>query len=542
MQHNEGIVFMSVPEPVLSEPLTAPGITVPIGYTDVYADRRSAVGVRAWVLTALLFLVPLVTYWPATFYDFGLRDDYSNLREAHEEPGKVVQFCASHARPIYGWLLQSTYGQTSSVQNLQWMRCLASLLLGAISLVMFRGLRALGWSFDASLGVAMLLALVPSSQIIAGWAVGWPYAAAALLAVGGFFAADGALAAGFLAGTGRALGQWTVALGLMVVSALIYQPSALFYVVPLAAALIAQRQRTPAQTTRWLGIHLGFVIAALGLAYCTMTVLYSMGVFFKSERIAFEHHWGEKIAWFLQEPLPNALSVFVLNDDHRIDHALYTGCAAVVALMLLAGAYLEWRRHGRARGLIWLAGLLGLPVFAFAVNLLASERYATYRTILAMTAVLLCFAAASVRALTEHWNPGNRRLLATVLLATAFFTAQHHVYALIAVPQGNEWQLVVAGAKHVRLNGPTKPRIFVIASAPADISTATIYHDEFGSLSSNSEWVPKEMFKRAMHDLHPEITNIDTRYDFATGPKPPAGQRYDVIVDMHRLRHFYNDN
>src|SRR5271157_4859364 len=201
--------FMSVPEPVLSEPLTAPAIAVPISYTDVHADRRSAVGVRAWVLTAMLFLVPLVTYWPATFHDFGLRDDYSNLREAHEEPGKVVQFCASHARPIYGWLLQSTYGQTTSVQNLQWMRFLASLVLGAISFVMFRGLRSLGWSFDASLSVAMLLALVPSSQIIAGWAVGWPYAAAALLAVGGFFTADGALAAGFRAGTGRALGQWT---------------------------------------------------------------------------------------------------------------------------------------------------------------------------------------------------------------------------------------------------------------------------------------------------------------------------------------------
>ena len=68
--------------------------------------------VRAWVLTAILLLVPLVTYWPATFHDFGLRDDYSNLREAHEEAGKVMQFCASHARPIYGWLLQATYGET----------------------------------------------------------------------------------------------------------------------------------------------------------------------------------------------------------------------------------------------------------------------------------------------------------------------------------------------------------------------------------------------------------------------------------------------
>jgi hypothetical protein len=498
-------------------------------------------GLRAWLLTAVLFLVPLVSYWPATFHDFGLRDDYSNLREAHEEFGKVAGFCASHARPIYGWLLQATYGQASTVQDLHWLRLTASLFLGALSLVGFRGLRALGWSFSTSLCFAVLLGLIPSAQVIAGWAVGWPYAATALLAFGGFFTVEGALNIGISAGRRRALGQWMVALGLMVVSALIYQPSALFYVVPMAAALIVQRHRTLAQTARWAGIHLGFVIGTLGVAYCVMTLLYATGVFVKSGRVAFEHHWGAKIAWFLQETLPNGLSLFVLNDNNHRDHALYLGCAALVGTLLLAGAFVEWRRYGRSRGIIWLTALLGLPVFACAVSLIASERYATYRTILAMTAVLLCFLVASIRALTESWGPGGRRMLATIVVSLAFFTAQHHVYALIAVPQGNEWQLIMAGAKHIHLDG-SHPRIFAIASTPADISTATIYHDEFGSLSSNSEWVPKEMFKRAMHDLHPEIANLDSRYDFSSGPKLPVDQRYDLIIDLHRLRQFYTDN
>jgi hypothetical protein len=507
-----------------------------MGHLGVAVERSSAAGLRAWLLTALLFLVPLVTYWPATFHDFGLRDDYSNLREAHEEPSTVVKFCASHARPIYGWLLQATYGQTSSVQNLRWMRFAASLLLGAIALVSFRGLRALGWSFSTSLCFAVLFALIPSAQVMSAWAVGWPYAATALLAFGGFFTVEG-----MSAGRGRAVGQWMVALGLMVASALIYQPSAMFYVVPLAGALIVQRHRTLTQTARWAGIHLGFVLGTLTLAYCVMSVLYATGVFVKSGRIAFEHHWGEKIAWFLQETLPNALSLFVLNDNNHRDRALYLGCAAIVGALLLAGAYVEWRRYGRSRGIVWSTALLGLPVFACAVSLIASERYATYRTILAMTAVLLCFLVASVRALTESWGASGRRMLATIIVSIAFFTAQHHVYALIAVPQGNEWQLIMAGAEHVHLQG-SHPRIFAVASTPADISTATIYHDEFGSLSSNSEWVPKEMFKRAMHDLHPEIANLDARYDFYSGPKLPVDHRFDVIIDLHRLRQFYTDN
>jgi Glucosyl transferase GtrII len=522
-------------------------IAVPIGNPSAIeapsavAQPRSALGLRAWMLTAVLFLLPLATYWPATFHDYGLRDDYSNLREAHEEIGKVVKFCASHARPIYGWLLQATYGQTSSVQNLQWMRFVAALILGAISLVSFRGLRALGWSFNTSLFFAVLISLVPSAQVIAGWAVGWPYAATALLAIAGFFTIDGALSAGLRAGTGRAMGQWAVASGLMVVSALIYQPSALFYLVPLTGALIAQRRRTLAQTAKWAAAHLAFVVVTLGVAYCIMSVLYDAHVFVKSGRIAFETHWGQKIAWFLQEPLPNALSVFVLNDNNHRDHALYSACAALVGAILLAGAYVEWRRHGRERGIIWLSGLVGLPLFAFAVSLIASERYATYRTILALTGVLLCFLVASVSVLTEHWRANTRRMAAALVILIAFFTAQHHVYALIAVPQGNEWQIIEAGARHVRLDG-ARPSIFAIASTPSDISTATIYHDEFGSLSSNSEWVPREMFKRAMHDLHPEIANLDSRYDFATGPKLPVDQDFDVIIDLHRLRQFYVNN
>src|ERR1700722_16163562 len=187
---------MSVPENIVTESSMA----APVVRAGVVAYRRSAMGVRAWLLTAVLFLIPLVTYWPATFHDFGLRDDYSNLRETHEEAGKIVKFCASHARPVYGWLLQATYGQTATVQDLQWMRFAASLLLGALSLVGFRGLRALGWSFSTSLCFAVLLTLIPAAQVIAGWAVGWPYAATALLAFGGFFTVEGALTVGLSAG------------------------------------------------------------------------------------------------------------------------------------------------------------------------------------------------------------------------------------------------------------------------------------------------------------------------------------------------------
>jgi hypothetical protein len=537
---------MSVPKPVIRDTLAERPIAVPLAPGTATAPRER-VGIRAWLLTAFLFVVPLLTYWPTTFHDYGLRDDYSNLREAHEEPAVVLNFCASTARPIYGWLLQSTYGQVGTVHGLQWMRLAACLLLGAISLVMFRGLRSLGWSFSASFCFAVLLSLVPSAQVIASWAVGWPYAATALLSIAGFFTVEGALAVGLSAGPARAIGQWTLAAVIMVVCALIYQPSALFYVVPLAGALIARRRSGFGKTLRWLGTHLGFVVVSLGLAYCTMSVLYATGVFVKSGRVAFEQHWGEKIVWFFQEALPNGLSLFALNDNNHRDRGLYLACAGLVGLLLLAGIVVEWRRHGRTGALTWALGLGVLPVFALGISLVASERYATYRTILAMTAVLLCFLVASVSALTETWRAPARQALIAGVLVLGIFAARHHTYALIAVPQGHEWQLVVEAAKQVRLDGTRRPRVFAIASSPADISTASIYHDEFGSLSSNSEWVPREMFKRAMHDLHPGVPNIDSRYDIVVGYKLDGykmapGERYDVLVDLRRLRRFYTDD
>ncbi len=179
------------------------------------------------------------------------------------------------------------------------------------------------------------------------------------------------------------------------------------------------------------------------------------------------------------------------------------------------------------------------------MSLVASERYSTYRTIFATTAVLLLFLIASLKSVLASLDASSRRAIAVFVLGVAFLTAQHHSYALIAVPQGNEWELIVAGAKRVQLPhqpGGVRPRIFAIASTPADTSTATIYHDEFGSLSSNSEWVPREMFKRAIHDLHPGVVNIEARYEFATGPALPAGQHYDVVIDLHQLHRYYTDN
>jgi hypothetical protein len=499
--------------------------------------RRSAI--LGFIAASLIFLTPLVAYWPAIFHYYGLRDSYSNLREAHEEPGKLIHFCASHARPIYGWLLEISLRRIDTIRQLQWIRMLSALLLGAISFASYRLLRRIGWSVGSSLLLALWLGLLPSAQVIAGWAIGWPYSVAVLMALGAFPLAETAVAGGRLT---LARAGWLVgAIGLLAASAIVYQPNALFYLVPLTAALIVRRDPRQRDRVYWMFRHVAVVTMGLSLAYGFMRACYGLGVFEASARIAFERQWGDKLLWFATEPLPNALSLFVINDNNGHDRIAYLAGALVAGGFLVAGLGLEWRHRGRARGLVWLAGLLGLPLFAFAISLLAAERYATYRTIFPLTGVLLCWLIASLRLTFGRLGPGTRRMGALLLIATALVVARRRAYALLAVPQGNEWGLVLDGARKVRLE-TARPGVFLIEPTPEDISTATIYHDEFGSLSANSDWVPKEMFKRAMHDLHPRVPRLDQRYRFASGPRLPEVGHFDVVIDLRELRNLRTEN
>lgn len=483
-----------------------------------------------WKLTgtSLIFLTPLITYWPTIFHYYGLRDSYSNLRESHEEQGKLIQFCASHARPIYGWLLEVTLRRIDTIHQLQWIRLLSALLLGAVSLATYRLVRRIGWSASCGLLLALWLSLLPSAQVVAGWAIGWPYSVAVLTALAAFFFAERALR------PEQSIPQGIGAVVLVATSALIYQPNALFYAVPVAAALVARRTSRPRDDVHWVLCHVVVLTAGLLVAYCTIQACYLAGVFHRSARVAFETHWLEKFAWFLKAPLPNALSQFVINDDHGRERPAYLAGAALSGLILFSGAALEARSRGWKHGLIWLTGLFCLPILAFAISLLAAERYSTYRTIFSLTCVLLCFLLASLRLMLARVGSRTKRIAAAAVIATALIVARRRAFALLAVPQGNEWRLFLEGAKKVNL-ASARPSIFAIEPTPEDISTTTIYHDEFGSLSSNSDWVPKEMFKRALHDLHPEMPNLDQRYCFASGPRLPSG-RFDVVIDLRTLR------
>ena len=485
-----------------------------------------------WVLALVLFTLPLAAYWNTTFHHFGFRDDYSNLSEAHEQPGKIIYFIASHGRPVYGFLLEYSFGWTDSIQELEWLRLAGAIGLGLVAALLFGILRRRDWSLAAAAFTTAMVSLTPAAQVIASWATAWPYTVAALLSLGGFAVADGA--------KDRRLGfRWVGAIVLMTLAALVYQPTGLFYCVGIAAALPERRGRPWRENLRWTGVHLSIVFAGLAMAFLIVKALYLTGVFEASARIAFEHDPFGKFWWFVREPLPNALSIFVLNDDDGSTRTAFTASAGIMAALLAAGLGVEWRRRGGRAAGFWLILLALLPLAAYSVNLVVADRYASYRTTFALTGVLLIFLTLSWINLCSLAGRGGRwieRAGYVVALALAVYTARFHAFTLIAVPQSAELQIIQNTAEHVAPRDPPV-RIYFVQPSLADSPAAIAYHDEFGSLSTNNDWMPKEIFDELMRERFPALPDRERRYDMQTGyGSPPAEKPFDFVIDMRKLR------
>ncbi|HET7536203.1 MAG TPA: hypothetical protein VFJ90_07105, partial [Candidatus Didemnitutus sp.] len=138
----------------------------------------------------VLLLVPLAIYTPAILQDYGLRDDYSHIREAREEPGKLVRFTSSQGRPLYGALLETSISQISTVDELRWLRLASVALIIGVGMALWRQLDNAGWQEVDAAALGLAVTFLPASQIAAGWAIGWPWPLSILLGIAGYAAVE----------------------------------------------------------------------------------------------------------------------------------------------------------------------------------------------------------------------------------------------------------------------------------------------------------------------------------------------------------------
>jgi hypothetical protein len=477
-----------------------------------------------WLMAAVLFALPTAVYWNTIFHRYAFRDDYSLLRESHEEAGKILRFCTAQGRPVYGAILEHSLALLQGIDGLRWLRLLSALLLGALAVTLFALLVAAEWDMALAALVGVIVLALPAAQILVSWSICWPLILAALLALLAFWIAETAFRE---IKRGPRIGRYCAAVGLVGVSAMIYQPNALFYVAAVAA-FWSRAARHPSKT-KWFAWHAGAVGAGLALAFAIMIAAFAEHWAPISKRVAFEHDWLGKLKWFVTVPLEDALGLIALNNDAGARTVRY---AAIAAVGCLAAGILRtsWRAGwksivGRS------ATLMGLLLASFAVNLLAADRWPMYRVLLPLSTTITVVLAV---ALTEVLGLRVGRIMVAALALSGVWLARQQAFGLIAWPQGQELTLIEREAEHIDLT--QKPSIFVIAPKRADRISAWIFGDEFGSQSADSDWVPHEMMRTVLREKYHAGSEIDARYTFASGHELRTDQKFDVVIDMRRLR------
>jgi hypothetical protein len=262
--------------------------------------------------------------------------------------------------------------------------------------------------------------------------------------------------------------------------------------------------------------------------------LYAAGVFKQSSLVMLESDPLGKLHWFIAGPLRNALALIVLNNAEKGMAIAYIMTAVITGGIILVGGWGRWRSGGWREGLFWAVALSALLMGAFTANLVSMQRWSTYRTIYALTGVLLVFFVLGLQTLASHL-PKYREWVVPAVLGLVFLVgaplARVQAYTLFALPQQEELALVEEGAKKLALLD--RATVFIIRPTIDQTSAPQRYSDEFGTLSTDSDWAPKEMLKLLLNGRVPDLSK---RYTFICGRSLPTGRTFPVVIDMRRLK------
>ncbi len=484
----------------------------------------------------VLLLTPMLVYGPAIFQSYGWRDDYASIREAREEEGKIVRFDSAQGRPLIGAIKETSFSLVHSVDGLKWLRFASVLLLTALGLILWRQFDRSGWPEIDAAAAGLAIVLLPAAQITATWAVGWPWGASLILAVAGFAAVETEVEKG-------GLKRWVGVVGgvfIYLLAALMYQPNALFAVVPMAAAALPRAaRRSRRDLVRWFITHLAVLFVALILSYLLARGLLADPALKTSGRLHLETNPFTKLIWFFWQPLPNALALYALRDDFHTGEVWFWLCALAFAGLIGWIARSEPAKEDGADRLKWWWCLGVLPWVAAAAHFAAAERSMGYRSLWALSGLVVVTLFTALRRLPldkekEPW--AHYGGIGFVLLLGAFL-AWHNTTALIAEPQSREWEYIDDAIARTTLKAGTT-RLFVIEPSVQDRLTERMHVDEFGALSTRSDWVPREMVKAALRERFPAGLPKGQKVEITQSLHEPtaADGACDLVIDLRKMK------
>jgi hypothetical protein len=364
-------------------------------------------------------------FLPALTVPYAFSDDYPVLSIAvgfgptPSFGSSIIDTAAARGRPFAGLLDQLAFSTAGTIENLRFVRLAAVVGIVALALLLHWALvRARFGAVPAAL-IALLVCSLPAFQVYASWAVLFNVPYAALLGAGASVLALWAAEAQADLKLDRLMGAGA----LLLAALLTYQPAALFFWVFAEIALFGAANDRD-QAFRIVRTHAGVAAAIVPVAFAIAKLAIARSEAPNPERNSLVHDLGGKLHWFFSDPLKRGLNLLDLTPSWWL--------AGVVAALALVGLPLLLRRR-TARPLPFLALALLLVPLSYLPNLVVEENSATYRTLLALSALIGLYAGLGALGL---WLTVRDRLRAHIGrdgLVTADRAAAATAAALVAL-------------------------------------------------------------------------------------------------------------
>lgn len=477
----------------------------------VFSDMRRSRLLRSGIIAAVV-ASPAI---PALTSKYGFSDDYSFLGYEQSTRELLREVAGGHQRPLAGLFCVIGRELVGTIDGLGWVRLVG--LAGAIALAVAMGAaaRAAGFGERFALTLALAVGLLPSVQLYAAWATlapcGW-VSGASILASQQLVNADVSLS----------FARRARVAALLLVSALTYQPAVGFFIVGLVLSLLSSQPRheprlllerhASALAMAVAGVFVWIVVARLTINDGYRTTLASRP--------------GRKLSWFSTEVFNNAANTFDITPSHSVEVVVVLVIAAVIVVV----GRRQSQRLGRKQGVL-VAGVLvlALPV-TYTPNLIVDETWAAYRTLAALSALVVVFVLVAAREVTQLIadriaRPRTRRRLDTawslviavgiVIVGGVVATTMHRE---LIRPQTKE---LADFRAELRATYADRPPIIAVRQLAEPPSPPARY-DEFGVPSLAKEWVPVG-FAYAVYRADGRDPNAQRVVRLAPGDDVPAG-------------------
>ncbi len=501
---------------------------------------------RRWV--PIVWQFPLLVYTVILFalyavcllVPYAFVDDYNLLADVLRGPSNRAAFVtmALDGRPLYSLLATLSFSLMRNINDLRYLRVIAIGGLALLAWLLYRFLTQNGMDRRVAFLASLLICVMPPFQVYVAWATCAFFPLAAVLAGTSQFILNRAMQK---QARRQLLALWAAAAIVLLAGIMIYQPAAMmFWVFAAVAFFVSDRSfayivKYGVMSTITMGVAF-----ALDYVWIQIAPPLLIGYDINFNRTQLVQYPRIKLLWFLHEPLLEALNLAKLLPSVRL--------AVLVAAFVCTGLLLYF--HGSATSRLGtLAIALALVPACYAPNLIVAEDWATYRTQVAMTSLIVFYVVLALLGVARwggiaarNWNRWDGQqaalLLLTGLTLICAVFAVRNVTRDWVISNHDEYSVLESLLRQQPLGQSTT--VYAIECSRLDSTAQVMRYDEFGNPTCMTDWALPDMVYVALKDVDPARAAMTVQLlPLSAADKLPASvPPGSAVVNMHLLR-FY---